>query len=76
MSLGRNPETLNLEFFQVGSYRYRSFIEGLYTLKKPYGNPKIPQNPELQVASPSASNSQILKAGSPLKGPSTLNPKP
>ena len=26
------PKTLNLGHFQVGSYRYRSRIEGLYTL--------------------------------------------
>ena len=31
----------NLGHFQVGSYRYRSLIEGLYTLQKPI-YPKLP----------------------------------
>ena len=30
-----------LGYVQVGSYRYRSLIEGLYTLQKPYGSPNI-----------------------------------
>ena len=30
---------LSLADFQVGSYRYRSLIEGLYALQKPYRSP-------------------------------------
>ena len=33
--------------FQVGSYRSRSLIEGLYTLQKPYGSPIYPKTPHL-----------------------------
>ena len=29
----------------MGSYRYRSVIEGLYTLQKPYRSPKDPKLP-------------------------------
>ena len=39
------PETLNLGHFQVGSYRCRSLIEGLYTLKNPYRSPIYPKLP-------------------------------
>ena len=38
--LGFRP--LNLGHFQVGSYRYRSLIEGVYTL---YGSPIYPKLP-------------------------------
>ena len=31
--------------FQVGSYRFRSLIEGLYTLSKPYRSPVYPKLP-------------------------------
>ena len=34
-----------LGHFQVGSYRYRSLIEGLYTLQKPYRSPIYPKIP-------------------------------
>ena len=33
-----SPESLG-HFLQVGSFRYRSLIEGLYTLEKPYRSP-------------------------------------
>ena len=36
---------LNLGHFQVGSYRYRSLKEGLYTLQKPYRSPIDPKLP-------------------------------
>ena len=36
---------LGLRHFQVGSYRYRSLIEGLYTLYKPYRSPIYPKLP-------------------------------
>ena len=36
---------VNLGHFQVGSYRYRSLIEGLYTLQKPYRSPLYPKLP-------------------------------
>ena len=35
----------SLGHFQMGSYRYRSLIEGLYTLKKPYRSPVYPELP-------------------------------
>ena len=38
--------TINsLGHVQVGSYRYRSFVEGLYTLQKPYRIPMYPKLP-------------------------------
>ena len=35
----RFADASSLGHFQLGSYRYRSLIEGLYTLKKPYSSP-------------------------------------
>ena len=43
--LGGHFKATCLRHFQVGSYRYRSLIEGLYTLKEPYRSsiyPKLP----------------------------------
>ena len=40
-------EDIYLGHFQVGSYRYRSLIEGLYTLWKPYRSPIYPKLPTL-----------------------------
>ena len=39
--------TYSLGHFQVGSYRYRSLLEGLYTLQKPYGSPIYPKLPNM-----------------------------
>ena len=44
-----SPNTVNTRFslghFQVGSYRYSSLIEGLYTLWKPFRSPIYPKLP-------------------------------
>ena len=37
-----NPD-VGLIHFQVGSYRYRRLVEGLYTLQKPYRSPIDPK---------------------------------
>ena len=43
--LGFISSNLSLGHVQVGSYRYRSLIESLYTLWKPYGSPIYPKLP-------------------------------
>ena len=41
----RRSQSFDLGHIQVGSYRYRSLIKGLYTLQKPYRSPIYPKLP-------------------------------